>query len=339
MSFCHPGAMLRSLAVPCLVLALMASTAPTVIVAQAAAITEWQVPWPDSRPRDPYVDATGMVWFVGQRSDYAASFSEAEEAFKRYDLPPGTGPHNLIVDDQGMVWFAGNRMGYIGKLDPATGDIVEYPMPDTNAGDPHTLVFDGRGNIWFTVQQGNFLGRLSMANGDVDLVGIPTRQSRPYGIVVDPEGRPWATLFGTSMLATVDPATMALRQIETPRSEARIRRIALTSDGGVWYVDYQQGFLGRYDPASGEIQEWEAPGAQHSRPYAMAVDDRDRLWFVETGLQPNRLVGFDPATEAFFSVTEIPSGARSVRHMVYDESTQTIWFGTDSNTLGKAVLP
>ncbi len=339
MTFSQHSAMARGLTAAAVVLATMAPGTPSAWAAQAVVVTEWQVPWPDSRPRDPYVDATGLVWFVGQRSDYVASFSEAEETFQRFDLPPGTGPHNLIVDGEGQVWFAGNRMGYIGKLDPATGDVVEYPMPDAKAGDPHTLVFDGRGHIWFTVQQGNFLGRLTMATGAVELVTIPTRHSRPYGIVVDPDGRPWATLFGTSMLATVDPAKMTLRQIETPRSDARIRRVGLTSDEGVWYVDYQQGYLGRYDPGSGDIQEWEAPGARNSRPYAMAVDDSDRVWFVETGLQPNRLVGFDPATETFFSVTEIPSGGRSVRHMFYDQSKQTLWFGTDTNMLGKAVLP
>ena len=120
---------------------------PPPATAQTAdvAITEWLVPWPDSRPRDPYVAPSGAIWFVGQRADYLAQFDPETEAFSRFDLPPGTGPHNLIVDGDGQVWYAGNRAAHIGKLDPATGAIVEYPMPDPAAGDPHTLVFDGRG--------------------------------------------------------------------------------------------------------------------------------------------------------------------------------------------------
>jgi virginiamycin B lyase len=47
----------------------------------------------------------------------------------------------------------------------------------------------------------------------------------------------------------------------------------------------------------------EEPRWPGSLPYAMTVDDADRLWFVETGVQPNRLVGFDPKTEHFISVT------------------------------------
>src|SRR5690554_6043608 len=30
------------------------------------AIQEWEVPWKDTRPRDPYVAPDGQVWFVGQ---------------------------------------------------------------------------------------------------------------------------------------------------------------------------------------------------------------------------------------------------------------------------------
>ncbi len=37
-------------------------------------IQEWLVPWPNTRPRDPYVGPDGLVWFVGQKADYVASF-------------------------------------------------------------------------------------------------------------------------------------------------------------------------------------------------------------------------------------------------------------------------
>ena len=324
-----------------LAIALTLGVVPPPAAPQAAgvSITEWLVPWPDSRPRDPSVAPDGAVWFVGQRADYVARFDPDTEDFTRFDLAPGTGPHNLIVGGDGLVWYAGNRAAHIGKLDPATGNIIEYPMPDPAAGDPHTLVFDGQGHIWFTVQKGNFIGRLTMATGDVDLVPVPTRLSRPYGIVIDADGRPWATLFGSNMIATVDPGTMTLRQIQTPNEASRIRRIVITSDGAVWYVDYQQGALGRYDPATGDIREWPAPSAADSRPYGMAVDDVDRIWFVETGPSPNRFVGFDTRSETFVAETAIPSGGGSVRHMEYHAATQSVWFGTDTNMLGRASLP
>lgn len=301
-------------------------------------VTEWPVPWEDTRPRDPYVDNQNRVWFVGQRGDYLAYLAPESGQFERYDLASGAGPHNLVVDDQGMVWYAGNRAAHIGKLDPATGEITTYPMPNEEARDPHTLVFDPAGDLWFTVQGGNFVGKLQTETGEVNLIEVPTASARPYGIVTDESGRPWFTEFGANKLGTVDPETMELKEVTLPREDARPRRLDITSDGMIWYVDYAQGFIGQYDPESGQFKEWRVPGGADSRPYGMTADAQDRLWFVETGQDPNRLVGFDPETEEFFNTTDIESGGGTVRHMYFDEADREIWFGTDTNTIARAKL-
>ena len=307
------------------------------VAAQTVDIKEWPVEW-QGRPRDPFVDGQNRVWFVGQSGNYIAYFDPKSESFKRYEIEAGTNPHNLIVDASGGVWYAGNRNGRIGRLDPNTGEVKTFMMPDPAAGDPHTLVFDKKGDIWFTVQGGGFVGRLATATGEVKLVPTGAR-TRPYGIRVAADGRPWIVLFGTNKLATVDPASMELRTVDLPRAEARPRRLEVTSDGRVWYVDYADGYLGAYDPNTGEFEEWRAPSAERSRPYATELDAQGRIWFVETGVQPNLFVGFDPKTETFFGSTPIPSGGRTVRHMMYHAPTHTIWFGTDTENIGRAVLP
>ena len=137
-------------------------------------IDEWTVPWANSRPRDPYVDSAGTVWFVGQRSHYIASLNPEDGAFRQLVLEPGTGPHNLIVDGDHTIWYAGNLRKHIGRMDTATGTIHKVIMPDKAARDPHTLVFDAAGDIWFTVQGGNFVGKLTVASERVELVPVPT---------------------------------------------------------------------------------------------------------------------------------------------------------------------
>ena len=300
-------------------------------------VREWTVPWAQSRPRDPYVAPDGRVWFVGQRTHYVAALDPESGVFQRFDLDDGTGPHNLIVDADGMVWYAGNRAQHIGILNPETGQITKIATPE-GVTDPHTLVFDGRGNIWFTAQQSNYVGVINMASREIRVAPVPTPRARPYGIVLH-DGQPWIVLFGTNKLATVDPATMELREISLPREDARPRRLVVTSDGRVWYGDYSGGYLGRYDPRDGSFEEWPLPSGGGALPYGMALDDRGRIWLVETGPRPNQLVGFDPATEAFFGVTPIESGAGSVRHMYFHAPTRSIWFGTDANTVGRAVVP
>ena len=318
-------------------------------------ITEWRVPYrmdddgnlsneypltarERTRPRDPYVHPDGRVFFCGQAGNYIASLDPRTGEFRRYELGSGTHPHNLIIDDGGMVWYAGNRDRHIGKLNPETGEITKFLMPDPGVRDPHTLVWDGSGDIWFTAQISNYVGKLTVSTGDVHIIRVPTERARPYGIVMDTAGRqPWIALFGTNKIATVDPTTMELEEFTLPRAETRPRRLTITSDGAVWYVDYAGGMLGRFDPVSGRVREWAMPGGSNARPYAMVRDGEDRLWFFEGPRDgPVRLVGFDPRTEEFFSVTSLESGRGTVRHAYFHEPTREIWFGTDANTVGRA---
>ena len=341
---------MRRPTVPNLLVAFVAAVPALPLVAQTEtdpALTEWDVPWEGTRPRDPYVAPDGRVWFVGQTGDYAGVLDPESGDFRKYDLGEGVGPHNLVVADDGMVWYTGNRQHHLGRLDPASGEIERFEVPHEAARDPHTLVFDSKGDMWFTVQGGNLIGKFWKETGEMRIVEAPQApgrggqmtSSRPYGIVIDSRDRPWIALFNSNKIATVDPETFELKTFELPDEGARPRRIGLTSDDTVWYVDYARGFLGRLDPESGAVKEYAMPGGPGSRPYGMAVDADDRVWFVETGAQPNRFVGFDPATEDFFSVSDIESGGGTVRHMFFDADTNTIWFGADVNTIGRAVLP
>jgi virginiamycin B lyase len=209
-------------------------------------------------------------------------------------------------------------------------------MPNRKAKDPHTLVFDQAGDIWFTVQKGNFIGKLTTADGTITLIAVASKKARPYGIIVDRDNMPWAAAFGSNRLLQIFPATMTIVEIALPDPGSRPRRLVSTSNGDIWYVDFELGRLGRYRPIRNEFKEWLMPGGSNSRPYGMAVDRNDRIWIVETGMKPNRFIGFDSASESFLNETDIPSGAGSVRHMFYYEAAGEVWFGTDTNYIGRA---
>jgi len=85
-----------------------------------------------------------------------------------------------------------------------------------------------------------------------------------------------------------------------------------------------------------EIEEWTVEW-RDTRPRDPVVAEDGRVWFV--GQAGDYAAVFDPATEEFFSITPIPSGGGAVRHMVFDEQRNAIWFGTDTNNLGLAKLP
>lgn len=300
-------------------------------------IEEFSVEWENTRPRDPSIAADGRIWFVGQAGDYVAVFDPKSEEFQRFDLPDGAGPHTVYLTRDDEIWYAGNRDAHIGRVDRETGEITRVDMPEGELRDPHTIFEDSQGRLWFTAQGANQVGRYDRESGEIAHVDVPTANARPYGIEVDDDDVVWVVLVGTHKIARITP-DMELTEIDLPREDARPRRIAIT-DRGIWYVDYARGYLGVYDPESGEFDEWQSDLAHRAGPYALADDDQGRLWFVETHPDPNRFVGFDPETEEFFSITPIPSGAGAVRHMVFDAERNAIWFGTDTNNLGKASLP
>ncbi len=320
-----------------LILFFLAFTAPAA-ASEGLEVTEWQVPYADTRPRDPYVDSAGRVWFCGQAGAYIAYLDPKTGQFDAFGLADGAGPHNLIIDDRDRIWFAANTLPYIGRLDPSNSTLRQYDMPGGQARDPHTLVFDKNGNIWFTAQWANQIGRLDTKTGKIDLVTLPESGLRPYGIKIDPRGRPWVALFGSNRLASIDPDSLRLWQIELPDPKSRPRRLEIDFSGNVWYGDYARGKLGRVDARSGEIREWPMPGGENALPYGMALDADGNIWLAE-GTTPNRLVAFDPRREAFIHVKSIPNARGSIRHMHFDARGNAIWFGEDSNYIGRLQLP
>jgi virginiamycin B lyase len=308
--------------------------------AAAVEIREWPVPWEQTRPRDPSVAPDGRVWFVGQEGNYLARFDPGDGSFKRIDLPDDTKPHTVVVDPQGQPWVAGNGNGTILRYSAEGALEQTWTVPADGLADrpdPHTFAFDGKGGLWFTLQRANAIGHLDPARDKFRIARVPTAQASPYGIVATPHGDAWAVLFGVGKLARITREPFALTEVALPRPLARPRRLGLDPQGRVWYVDFAGGRLGRHDPRDGKTQEWPAPSSP-SAPYAMAIDGKGRPWFFETAPQPNQLQGFDPATERYLGASPVPGGAGTVRHMEYDRARNSLWFGTDRNTLGQAIL-
>jgi virginiamycin B lyase len=291
-----------------------ASAAPIVSGNTFLDIQEWEVPTPDSRPHDPLAASDGSIWYTGMNANVLGRFDPATKQFKEFKLKtPASGPHGLTEDRAGNIWFTANTKGYIGKLDPKMGTINEYPMPDPAARDPHTPVFDQKGTLWFTLQGANKVGRFNPATGELTLRDSPTLRSNPYGMVVTSKGVPFYVEFGANKVASIDPETMVIREWTLPNAESRPRRVAIDSHDVIWYSDYARGYLGRLNPASGKAAEWPSPGGPQSQPYGIAVI-KDVVWYSESGVEPNTLVRFDPATEKF-QTWKIPSGGGVVRNV------------------------
>ena len=183
-----------------------------------------------------------------------------------------------------------------------------------------------------SVQGGNFVGMLDPSSGAIRLKQSPTSRSRPYGIVVNSEGIPFFCEFGTNKLAVISPDTMDITEFELPKG-TRPRRLAITADDMVYYTDFAQGRLGRLDSKPKKVEDWPSPGGEDSRPYGIAATADGKVWYSESGLQPNTIVRFDPKTRTF-ETWPIPSCGGVVRHMVATRTGDLYIASSGKNKVG-----
>lgn len=277
---------------------------------------QWQVPTLGQRSRDPVEAPDGHIWWVGQWGNFLGRFDPRTGRMEEFRLPAGAKPHSVNIGPNGFAWYTGNRNATIGRFDPASGEITEFPMPDEAARDPHTAEFDAEGILWFSLQRSNMIGRLDPETGDVKLVTSPRENSRPYGVKIAEDGTIWVACNGANCLLSVDPGTMQVTEVTLPEEGTKVRRLDIDDAGIIWWVNSGLGRLGRYDPETGDITEWDSPSGPTSHPYAIAVFD-GAIWYNESGVRPDMLVRFEPASESFQS-WPIPSGpvySGILRHM------------------------
>lgn len=289
-------------------------------------IIEWTVPTLGQRARDPIEAPDGSIWWTGMWASLTGRLDPETGIMEEYRLPPTSRPHTIVPDADGNIWYTGNSNATIGKLDPISGEVIEYT---TQARDPHSATFHPNGNLYFTAQGAGMLGRLNPATGEIKEIET---QPRPYGIKAADDGTLWVAFNGTNKIGAMHPDTMEVKYYEIPNERTRVRRLDLDSEGNVWFVNSTQGKIGRLDPASGEIRQWDSPSGPSSHPYALAVID-DVIWYNESGMRPDALVRFNPASESFQSWA-IPSGVGIVRNVWKTEAGNLLIHQSSSNRVG-----
>ncbi|HEY1956067.1 MAG TPA: hypothetical protein VGH28_10645 [Polyangiaceae bacterium] len=308
------------------------TTSATVVgssVANRVEIREYKVPTADAFPHDVAVGPKGELWFTEERANKIGRLDRTTGTFDEYTLETAAAaPHGLAIDRSGNVWFSANAKGFIGKLDPATGRFAKYALPDRHASDPHSLAFDRSGTLWFTVEKAGFVGKLDTETGEFALRPLARENALPYGIAIGKDGAPYVAEFGANQIARIDPHTMDVREFPLPQA-ARPRRVAVAPDGSLYFTDFARGKIGRLDTATGVVAEWSSPSGPRSQPYGLAITDDGDVWFAETGVQPSRLVRFEPRTKQF-GMRAIPGGG-VIRNMAATPEGRLFFASSDTN--------
>ncbi len=276
-------------------------------------IQEFKVP-PGSHPHDVAPAPDGTVWYTAQNAGALGRLDPATGATRHIPLGRGSSPHGVIVGPDGAAWVTDSGLNAIVRVDPAGEKVSRFPLP---AGTPYTnlntAAFDGKGKLWFTGQSG-YYGSLDPASGRVQVFDAP-RGPGPYGIEATPDGTVYYVSLAGSHLARIDSATGRATVLEPPTPRQGARRVWSDSSGVLWITGWLSGDLIRYDTRSGSWREIRLPptGGSRALPYAVYVDERDKVWVSD--FRANSILLYDPVSEEVRSFP-LPGADASVRQML-----------------------
>src|SRR5262245_1615733 len=263
----------------CLALALLLRVPAAAAVAQELVVQEYPVA-AGSRPHDAVPDRSGFVWYAAQGDGTVGRLDPRTGDFVVVRPGPGSAPHGIIMGPDDAAWVTDGGLNAIVRVDPATLDVRVFPLPGPTAG-LNTATFDGRGVLWFTGQAG-YIGRLDPAVGVVEQFDAP-RGRGPYGIATTPDGTVYYASLAGSYIGRIEDDSGRVTVIDPPTPNQGARRLWPDSTGRIWVSEYNSGQLSRYDPTTGAWAAWRLPGSQ-PRPYAIYVDERDRVWLSDAAL-------------------------------------------------------
>ena len=260
-----------------------------------------------------------------------------------YDLPrPETLPHDAAADANGMVWYGDFGSHILGMLDPATGKVVEYPMPITKPGAPVgslDLVFDKQGNIWMgTMYQGS-LAKFDRATKTFQTWGSPTFKDRDEARIAmvmpsnhDVDGKVW---IGGDSEYQVDVKTGQWHTIDyavgLPKDSPIVRElssygVAADSKNNFYGMNLNGTYVIKVDAQTKQVTPYPTP-TPNSGPRRGHMDAQDRLWFAE--FRGNRIGMFDTRAEQFQEYA-VPSPWTNVYDAILDKAGYA-WAGGMNN--------
>jgi len=98
--------------------------------AKTGAITFYQTPTPNSRPRRAWMDPDDRLWIGEFRGHRVAMFDTRTERFQEWPLPtPWSAPYDVVRDRNGDVWTGSVTTDRVVRLDPKSGQSIEYLLP------------------------------------------------------------------------------------------------------------------------------------------------------------------------------------------------------------------
>ena len=99
--------------------------------AKTGQATFYKTPTKMSRPRRGHMDPQDRFWFAEFNANAVGMLDPKSGAIREWQVPTAwTAPYDAIVDKNGDVWTGGMTTDRVVRVNSATGQAVEYPLPD-----------------------------------------------------------------------------------------------------------------------------------------------------------------------------------------------------------------
>jgi streptogramin lyase len=234
----------------------------------------------------------------------------------------------LAAAAAGDVWYTNRGNRKIGHI-PATGPILEFPVPALPSTSLEGIALGADGNVWFADLGAGRIGRITSAY-DITMFDVPTPSSGPIGIAGGPDGNVWFTETYANQIGRIDPAGHIV-EFRIPTVGSRPLGIASGPDGNVWFTESDEtaNQIGRVTP-SGSIVEFPVPTARSGLTFIVAGAD-GRLWFGEAGANQIGRISLSGVVDEF----PIPTGNSSPQAMTLGPDCNVWFVGYNSNKLGR----
>jgi virginiamycin B lyase len=213
---------------------------------------------------------------------------------------------------------------------PVEIGIKEWPvaMPGSR---PHDPLAARDGTLWYSGQLANELGHLDPATGAIKEYHL-NPQTGPHGLKEDNDGNIWFTGNFAGLIGKLDPKSGSVAEYRMPDPAAKDpHTLVFDHDGIIWFTVQVGNKVGRLDPATGEV-ELVTPPTPNARPYGIAVNSKNVVYFVEFGAP--KIATIDAKTMAIREFP-LPYPASRPRRLAIGPD-DTIWYSDFARgTLGR----
>lgn len=249
--------------------------------------------------------------------------------YVEYEMPgPSRMPFSAAPGKDGYLWIPNFGIGNkITRLDPKTGEMVDFPVPNSSTAAVHSAVEAPDGSVWLAEQGPNKLGRWDPKTQKITEYQdayLPGKEGQENGgskhtVRFDPNGNVWATGYP---LSRFDPETKKFTDFWGMADHTY--GLEPDKDGNIWFTDPGLGKIGKADWKTLKIKEWQVP-TKDGYERRLEFDPSGIIWFGE--FQNGKIGSFNPATETFKEY-DLPGGKDVFPYGIGIDTDNNVWYSS-----------